>query len=182
MSRLGKDVNKILQGIKDGRDEYKELLFQTRYNHLTVIARMHVHNQNDVEDVLQITYLRVFQYIQSWDSSKDGYNWLCRIVQNEAYRINTKNPDHLPLEAYAKQPDPKDFTDGVFAKSELSRYLAGYSDFDCQLIKMKFYEDYSYAEMAKKLKMKRSTLHRRVSIMVKEILAKRERELDENER
>lgn len=182
MSRLGKDVNKILQGIKDGRDEYKELLFQTTYNHLKIIARTYVNNKDDVEDILQIVYLRVFSYIGSWDVSKDGYNWICRIVQNEAYRLNEKNPAHLPLEDYARSPVAKDITDEILAKDELGRYLSGYSAFDQKLVYMKFCEDYSYAEIAKELKLKKSNIHRRVSKIVKEILEKREKELDENDK
>lgn len=180
MSRLGKDVNKILQGIKDGDEKCKKLLFDTTHNHLKIVARRYVHNQDDVEDVLQNVYLRVFKYIESWERSKDGYNWICRIVQNEAYRLNAKNPVHLPLEDYAKNPTSKDITEGILAKDELERYLSVYSELDQELVKMKFGEDYSYSEIAKKLNLKKATVHRRVSIIIKEILAKREKELDEN--
>ena len=180
MSRLGKDVNKILQGIKDGKKENEKLLFDTTHNHLMIVARRYVHNQDDVEDVLQNVYFRVFNYIDSWDRSKDGYNWMCRIVQNEAYRFNEKNPVHLPLEDYARQTTQKDITEKILARDELERYLSMYSELDQELVRMKFGEDYSYSEIAKKLNLKKSTVHRRVSIIKKEILAKREKELDEN--
>ena len=180
MSRLGREVNKILQGIKDGDEECKKLLFDTTYNHLKIVARRYVKNKNDVEDVIQITYLRIFSYIGSWDRSKDGYNWMCRIVQNEAYRLNEKNPTHLPLEEYARNPAAKDITEEISAKDELDKYLSVYSELDQELVRMKFGEDYSYSEIAKKLNLKKATAHRRVSIITKEILAKREKELDEN--
>ena len=182
MSRLGKDVNKLLQGIKDGRDEDKQLLFETTYNHLKIVARRYVHNQNDVEDVLQTVYLRVFSYIGSWNSSKDGYNWICRIVQNEAYRLNEKNPSHLPLEEYAKSPVSKDITDEISARDEIERYLSVYSELDKELVLLKYGHNYSYGEIAKQLKLKKSTVHRRVSMITKEILEKRGRKLDENEK
>lgn len=182
MSRLGKDVNKILQGIKDGDEKCKKLLFDTTYNHLEIVARRYVHNQDDVEDVLQNVYFRVFNYIDSWDHSKDGYNWMCRIVQNEAYRLNEKNPVHLPLEDFARNPAAKDITDEISAKDELDKYLSVYSGLDQELVRMKYGEDYSYSEIAKKLNLKKSTVHRRVSIIVKEILTRREKELDENEK
>lgn len=180
MSRLGREVNKILQGIKDGDEKCKKLLFDTTHNHLKIVARRYVHNQDDVEDVLQNVYLRVFNYIGSWDRSKDGYNWMCRIVQNEAYRFNEKNPAHLPLEDYAKNPVAKDIIDEISVKDELERYLSVYSELDQELVRMKYGEDYSYADIAKKLNLKKSTVHRRVSIITKEILEKRNKELDEN--
>lgn len=182
MSRLGKDVNKLLQGIKDGDEQCKKVLFDTTYNHLKIVARRYVHNQNDLEDVLQIVYLRVFSYIGSWDRSKDGYNWICRIVQNEAYRLNEKNPAYLPLEDYARNPISKDIADEISAKDELDRYLSVYSEFDRELVRMKYADDYSYSEIAKKLNLKKSTVHRRVSIITKEILEKRKKELDESEK
>ena len=182
MSKLGREVNKILQGIKDGDEKCKKLLFDTTYNHLKIVARRYVYNKNDVEDVVQIVYLRVFHYIDSWDRSKDGYNWMLRIVQNEAYRFNEKNPAQLPLEDYARRPVTKDIVDEISARDELERYLSGYSELEQEIVKMKYAEDYSYADIAKKLNLKKSTIHRRVSIITKEILAKREKELDENEK
>lgn len=182
MSRLGREVNKILQGIKDGDEKCKSLLFDTTYNHLNIVARRYVKNVNDVEDVVQIAYLRVFNYIGSWDRSKDGYNWICRIVQNEAYRLNEKNPVHLPLEDYARESYPKDITDEISTKDELDKYLSIYSELDQELVRMKYGENYSYSEIAKKLNLKKSTVHRRVSIITKEILEKRSKELDEKEK
>ena len=97
MSTLRGEVNKLLSGIKAGKEDSKEKLFELTYNHLKIIARCYVHNKNDIEDVLQIAYLKVFRYINAIDVSKDGYNWLCKIVQNEAYRFGKNNPTYLPL-------------------------------------------------------------------------------------
>ena len=182
MSILGKDVNRLLKKIKKGDKESKELLYTMTYNHLKVVARKYVYDKNDLEDVVQISYLRVFRYIDSWEERKDGYNWMCRIVQNESYRLNEKTPAHLPLEDYAKETVLTDATEKIFVKDEINRYFSGYSELDKKLVYMKFYEDYSYAEIAKKLNLKKSTVHRRVSIITKEILEKRKKELDESDK
>ena len=172
MSTLRGEVNKLLSGIKAGKEDSKEKLFELTYNHLKIIARCYVHNKNDIEDVLQIAYLKVFRYINAIDVSKDGYNWLCKIVQNEAYRFGKNNPTYLPLDDYAETINFEDVTDWIYAKDEIYKYLAGYSELDRMLIYLKFYEDYSYSEVAEKMKMKKSNVHRRVSKILKEILAK----------
>ena len=172
MSTLRGEVNKLLSGIKTGKEDSKEKLFELTYNHLKIIARYYVHNKNDIEDVLQMAYLKVFRYINAIDVSKDGYNWLCKIVQNEAYRFGKSNPTYLPLDDYSQRMDSINIIDYISAKDEIHRYLEGYSELDCRLIYLKFYEDYSYSEIAEKMNMKKSNVHRLVSKILKEILTK----------
>ncbi len=173
MSILRRDVNKLLIEIQNGKEDSKERLFNLTYNHLKIIARSYVHDKNDVEDVLQISYLKVFKYIESVNPNKDGYNWLCKIVQNEAYRYSKNNQTYISLDDCVKNVDTKDITDLISAKDEIYRYLEGYSELDCRLIYLKFYEDYSYSEIAEKMNMKKSNVHRRVSKVLKEILRKK---------
>lgn len=180
MSTLRTEVNRILQKIKAGNEQYKEVLFNLTYNHLKIIARMYVYNKNDVEDVLQAAYLRVFKYIKTSDFSKDGYNWLCRIVQNEAYSFNRANPSYLSLEECRGETALSDMTDLISQKDEIYRYLKKYSELDCKLIYLKIYDGYSYLEIANKMNMKKSNVHRRISKVFKEIIEQREKELDED--
>ena len=84
MSILRKDVNKVLIKIKQGDEESKNVLFEKTYNHLKSIAYPYVRNKADVEDVLIEAYLRIYQYVATFDPNKDGYNWMCKIVQNVA--------------------------------------------------------------------------------------------------
>lgn len=172
MSVLRRDVNRLLMEIKTGREAAKEELFNLTYNHLKIIARNYVHDKNDVEDVLQITYLKVFRYIQSVNPDKDGYNWLCKIVQNEAYRYSQNNQTYISLDDCVKKVDTKDITDLISAKDEIYRYLEGCSELDCNLIYWKFYMDCSYSEIAEKMNMKKSNVHRRVAKALKDILRK----------
>ncbi|MBE7100372.1 MAG: sigma-70 family RNA polymerase sigma factor [Clostridiales bacterium] len=180
MSTLRGEVNKLLAGIKAGKEHYKKKLFERTYNHLKIIARCYVQDKNDVEDVLQMTYLRAFKYIEALDSSKDGYNWLCKIVQNEAYTLAKKNPVHFSLDDYSQEANSQDVWNNISDKDELYRYLEGYSALDRQLLYLKFYENYSYFEIAEKMGMKKSNVHRRIAKMLKEIL-KKQKSMDEND-
>ena len=83
MSFLGKDINKILSRIQTGDERAKEELFEKTYSHLKAVVYRYLHDKNDVEDVLSNVYLKVFSSIKAFDTGKDGYNWLCKIVQNE---------------------------------------------------------------------------------------------------
>ena len=57
-------------------------------------------------------------------------------------------------------------------EDELRRYLEGYSALDRQLIYLRFYEGNTYREIAQKLQMKKSNVHRRITKILKEILKK----------
>ena len=172
MSSLREKVNKLLVGVQSGDERCKKELFELTYNHLKVIARRYVCDLNDVEDVLQNAYLKAFKYVNALDKSKDGYNWLCKIVQNEAYSYGKDNLDCLPLEEHSYRVDQRDVLDCISQQDELRRYLEGYSALDRQLIYLRFYEGNTYREIAQKLQMKKSNVHRRITKILKEILKK----------
>ena len=81
MSQLGEKVNKLLRRIKDGDKESFQQLHKLTYNHLTVVAMNYLYSSENLKDVLNESYFRVFRYIDSYDTKKDGYNWMCKIVQ-----------------------------------------------------------------------------------------------------
>ena len=181
MSTLRGAVNKLLKGIQSGNEADKERLFELTYNHLRIIARGYIKNENDIEDIMQTVYLRAFRYVDSVDLSKDGYNWLCRIVEREVYRFLEKNTVHVSIDDCVLKADERDITDLISDRDEIRRYLQGCSELDLKLIYLKFYKDYSYAEIAKIMNMKRSNAHRRVSKVLKEIF-KKQKEMDKAEK
>ena len=63
----------------------------------------------------------------------------------------------------------------------MCRYLEGYSELDCKLIYLKFFENYSYPEIAEIPHMKKSNVHRRGSKIIKEILKKEKKERIKND-
>ena len=90
MSKIGAEVNRILREIKLKKQDAFEHLIAITYNHLKVVAFNYLKDKNDVEDVVNETYLRVNSYIDSADLEKDGYNWICKIVQNLCYDFKSK--------------------------------------------------------------------------------------------
>lgn len=178
MSVFKNDVNRILLRIQQGDERGKELLFERTYNHLKGIAYRYLRDKNDVEDTLSNAYLKAFSSIRTFDKTKDGYNWLCKIVQNEAYDFNKKGLDYLPIEEnfYAEATG---IDEALATSDELWRWLKNYGELDRRLVYLKFWEEYSYAEIANMLGMKKSNVHKRVSKIVAEILKKAKEEVDD---
>ena len=90
MSQYAKQVNQYLLALKRGCDDGQfEKPYDVTAGHLLIIARMYSANKSLAEDVVIESFIRLRQYIDSFDSSQDGYNWMCKIVQNVAYTTNS---------------------------------------------------------------------------------------------
>lgn len=172
MPFLRKDINKYLSKIKKGDKAYKNILFEVTYRHLKNIAWKYVYNKDDVEDVLVEAYLSAFQCIQSFDESRDGFNWLCKIVQHEAYDWNGKN-GKLKTQSLTDLHDIKDeeahFEIRVAQRDEIDRLLAPYPEVDRRIIELHIVDKCSFQEIQEKTGVKRSTAHKRLRKILKEL-------------
>ncbi len=177
MSILRKDANKLLMKIKEGDEQSKNVLFKKTYNHLKVIAYPYVYNKDDIEDVLVEAYLRIFQYINSFDTTKDGYNWICKIVQNVA-RDFGKDIQGVPLEEAAERPQVIDFEDMIATADEVQYLLKDSSSRDKQIIYLRFWQDKTMEAIALELNMGKSNVHKRISKILKEIKQKLKNQVD----
>ena len=172
MSILRTDVNKILIRIQKGEEESKNVLFEKTYNHLKRIAYPYVRNKNNVEDVLEDAYLKMFQYVYSFDPKQDGYNWMCKIVQNTAWDWNKQYSQEIPLEDIEPSSQVIEIEDMIADKDEVGRWLQPYSERDRKMMHLRFFEDKTIESIAEALGMGKSNVHKRISKITKEILKK----------
>ena len=176
MSFLRERTNKLLLRIKKGDEKSKNLLFECTSNHLIVVARKFLDNKNNLEDVVSSAYLRAFDYISSFNPSQDGYNWLCKIVQNLCYDYNKKEQKWVPIDSAFGIAAADDIETQFVQKNMIEEYLSVYSELDKRFIYLRFWEDRSFSEIAHLTGSKKSYVHKRVSKILKEILKKAEKE------
>ena len=172
MSILRKDVNNILLKIKTGDKQSKNDLFEKTYNHLKIIAYPYVYNKDDIEDVLTDAYLRFFQYIDSFDPKKDGYNWMCKIVQNVARAWGKSGRQDVPLEEIADRAQLFDLEEVIATEDEVQALLKDYSLRDQQIMKLRFWGDKTIETIALTLNMGKSNVHKRISKILNEMKKK----------
>ena len=172
MSKLGDEVNRILQEIKGNKTNAYERLFMTTYAHLKLVALNYVSNSSDADDVINEAFLRVFQYVHSADSEKDGYNWLCKIVQNTAYGFNKKNHIEIPINKIENHRLFYEIDDSILERNDILSIIKTFDATDQKLLYLRFWEDRSYEEIAKLTGMKKSTVYKRIHTKLKEIKKK----------
>lgn len=168
MSKFRKEINSILFSLQKGDKTKQQELYNATYNYLKVIALKYVIDKNDYEDVVMEAYLKAFHYIASFNNKYDGYNWLCKIVQNTAYDFNKK---HLPVISL----DNITFTQIVGQKindvddsDEVLSALCKLPEYEQRLIYLRFYEGFSYSEISKIIGKGKSTVHKQTLKAIEE--------------
>lgn len=171
MSNYRHQVNTLLFKIKCGDKSKIDDVYLITFNHLKFVALHYLYNKRDFEDALSETYYRALKYIKNFNIFKDGYNWLCRIVQNVAYDMNNVN-GHYVLESNLLVDDFNfsNEIDRMLDKDALYRYIKTFPKIDRQIIYYRFYVNLSYSEIAQKLNRAKSYVYNRVKILSEKIL------------
>lgn len=167
MSQLGEKVNKLLRGVKNGEKFSFKKLHETTYNHLTIVALNYLYNPDDLDDVLNESYLRMFKYINSYDNSRDGYNWMCKIVQNVAYQYNSRHNIFVELNKAELHGLFYEIDENIIDNVELLIVIKNLDAETQELLYLKYWEDLSFSEIASKKGMKKPTVYKKINVALK---------------
>lgn len=167
MSQFTNKVNYYLEKMKSS-DIYFEKLYNLCYEHLLVIAKLYLSDKSYAEDIVCDTFISVFNNIQSFDYNKNGYNWLCKIVQNKAFNFNLKSKK-VEFSSEIELLGGEDFTDYINLKSDVAVVLKRLSERERQIIKLRFFEDKTYEEIAKIFSQSTTATHKQVRKILKKV-------------
>lgn len=83
--------NKIIKGCKAGKRKSQAALYEHTSDDMMNICVRYLGNSQDARDVMQDVYLRAFQKIESFDSSKGTIGaWLAKVTVNECLTLLRK--------------------------------------------------------------------------------------------
>jgi RNA polymerase sigma factor (sigma-70 family) len=120
------------------------------YNHIRNI----VLNHDDADDVLQNTFVKVFQYLKDFKGDSKLFSWMYRIATNEAITfinqkakknnttsevMQSKIVDNLKADSYF---------DGNEIQLKLQKAIALLPEKQQLVFKMKYFEEIKYEEMS----------------------------------
>lgn len=165
MSKLCDQVNKVLKKMKKGDDSALEKLHNLTYNHLFGFTKPLLKNPIEIDEAVQVTYERAWQYIQSFDEEKDGYNWLCEIAKNICKSFNKKYQREQSLtDRELLLADPKSFyeADEWLENTEVRDAINQLEDvIDRNIVYYRYWKNFSLAQVSEKLKIPKTTVHDR---------------------
>ena len=142
-----------LLNLKTQNDAFQKLMSLYKrplYNHIRNI----VLNHDDADDVLQNTFVKVFQHLSKFKGESKLFSWMYRIATNEAItfinqrakrsgitnsELQTKLADNLKADAYF---------DGDEIQLKLQKAIIQLPEKQQLVFKMRYFEEIKYEEMS----------------------------------
>jgi len=120
------------------------------YNHIRNI----VLNHDDADDVLQNTFVKIFQYLKDFKGDSKLFSWMYRIATNEAITFINQKAKKLNTTSEALQTKLVDnlkadsYFDGNEIQLKLQKAIALLREKQQLVFKMKYFEEIKYEEMS----------------------------------
>jgi RNA polymerase sigma factor (sigma-70 family) len=145
-------IKKLLNP-KTQNEAFKELLIDYQrplYNHIRNI----VMNHDDADDVLQNTFVKVFQYLKNFKGESKLFSWMYRIATNEALTFLNQKAKISGISSEELQNKTIDnlqadvFFDGNEIQLKLQKAIAILPEKQQLVFKMKYFEELKYEEIS----------------------------------
>ncbi len=120
------------------------------YNHIRNI----VLNHDDTDDVLQNTFVKVFQYLKNFKGESKLFSWIYRIATNEAITFINQKAKRNGTTSEAMQNKIVDnlqadtYFDGNEIQLKLQKAILLLPEKQQLVFKMKYYEEIKYEDMS----------------------------------
>ena len=148
-----KDFIKELLNPKTQNVAFQKLLRDYQkplYHHIRNI----VLNHDDADDVLQNTFIKVFQHLKNFKGESKLFSWMYRIATNEAITFINQKAKRNGTTSEAMQTRIVDnlkadvYFDGNEIQIKLQKAVAQLPEKQQLVFKMKYYEEIKYEEMS----------------------------------
>ena len=159
---------------KTQNEAFRKLL-QLYQKPLYYHIRNMVLNHDDVDDVLQNTFIKVFGNLKNFNGDSKLYSWMYRIATNEAItfmqqRAKKQGISNEEVQQKAINKLESDvFFDGDEIQLKLQKAIAKLPDKQQLVFKMKYFEELKYEEMSEILTTSVGALKASYHIAVKKI-------------
>ncbi|HUH73473.1 MAG TPA: sigma-70 family RNA polymerase sigma factor [Chitinophagales bacterium] len=173
MKTKATDLELISLAIDNDQKAYAELLERYRRAVYFLILKI-VKNAEDVEDLTYVTFTKAFKNLHRYEPTHGFSTWLFKIASNSAIdflrkkRIDTVGismggdfePGEVVLDnkvvAYTLNPEDKFIKD---QRMEIVQHVVRHLDVDFEkVIRLRFFEEYSYDEIATELNLPLGTV------------------------
>ena len=120
------------------------------YHHIRNI----VLNHDDADDVLQNTFIKVFQYVKDFKGDSKLFSWMYRIATNEAITFINQKAKRNGMTSEALQSKIVDnlkadvYFDGNDIQIKLQKAITQLPEKQQLVFKMKYFEELKYEDMS----------------------------------
>lgn len=114
-------------------------------------VRRYVHHHEDANDVLQNTFIKIWNAIDNFRGESALYTWLYRIASNEAITYVNKLRKHTIVDIEQTAAQYRGGTDGLEANemtAKLQRAIDTLPDKQKQVFIMRYYDEMPYEQIS----------------------------------
>ncbi len=149
--------------LKDDKELYREII--RRYeNKLSHYLRKFVSNKEDIEDILQVVFIKAYKNLYGFDINKKFSSWIYRIAHNEAVnclkkaRNNRISLDDVEYKLLDGKASASDVADKGFLKADIEKIIGQMNIKYREPLVLFYFENKSYEEISDILRIPRNTV------------------------
>lgn len=153
-----KKLTQIIIGCRENSPESQKKLYKKFYGYALAVALTYCTTKDDADEVVNDCFMKVFDHIKSFDTSRPFKPWLRRIVVNTSIdkaRANRRFRDHVDIET-STQASHHDVEADLNAK-QIYKMLNRLPELLRFVFNMYEIEGYSHKEIAEKLDIAESS-------------------------
>jgi RNA polymerase sigma-70 factor (ECF subfamily) len=157
------DDAQLVDWVLAGDNSAFEYLFNRYAESIRRLYLQRVGNVSDVDDLLQETFIKVFINLTRYDRTYTFGQWLYTIARNTFIDFVRRRQDDLSIDERfsappSPAPTPEESVIRLQQRAQIEHYLDALTPRYRQLIQMRFFEEYSYEEIAEKLQLPMGTV------------------------
>ncbi len=164
-----------LFGNKKTRSQAFKLLVEKYQKQVYWIIRRILHVHDDTHDVMQDTFIKVWQNLNSFRGESGLYAWIYRIATNQAYTFLRKRKQRLGAESgcegnhLAAQLAGDPWFDGEKAHLRLMEAIQNLPLRQQTIFNLRYFQEYSYETIGKVLEISEGAARTSYFLAVKKI-------------
>lgn len=150
------DDRRLAELVLEGDDTAFEYLFDRYRDAIRRLLVQRLGHASEVDDLLQETFIKVYINLHRYNPQYTFGQWVYTIARNTFVDFIRRRQDDLPIdERFASPPSlaptPEESVINLQQRSQIESYLERLSPRYRQLIRLRFFDELSYEEIAAKL-------------------------------
>lgn len=167
------DILKLLKNGEKSEMVFRWILNEYKSRLYWLIRRMVIHHA-DADDVMQNTFIKIWQNLTKFRGDSDLYTWVYRIGVNESLAfLNKKKKQSVGMSEFgaylSEQLSADTWFDGTEAQQKLQQAILRLPEQQRLVFNMRYFEEVKYQDMAKILGKSEGTLKANYHHAVKKI-------------
>ena len=162
------DDRRLAALVVEGDAQAFEYLFQRYRDSIRRLFVLRTGNGDDADDLLQETFVKVYINIHRYSAEYTFGQWIYTIARNTFIDFARKRQDDLSLDerfavpVESTAPTPEERVINIQQRSQLDGYMARMDGDYRRLIELRFFDELSYEEIARKLAIPLGTVKTRI--------------------